>query len=65
MIAPILRLYGVPEEITTMVAAMYRTPTTKVRTCFGKTDAFDVNVELHKSSALNPLIFIIILGPVV
>ena len=61
MITPILRLYGVPEEIITMVRAMYRTPITRVRTCFGKTDAFDVNVGLHQSSALRPLIFIIIL----
>ena len=61
MIAPILRLYGVPEEIITMVAAMYRTPTTRVRTCFGKTDAFHVNVGLHQGSALSALIFIIIL----
>ena len=31
MIAPILMLYGVPEEIVTMVTAVYRTPTTRVR----------------------------------
>lgn len=61
MIAPILRLYGVSEEIITMVTAMYRTPTTRVRTCFGKTEGFEVNVGLHHGSALSPLIFIIIL----
>ena len=45
-----------------MVMALYRTPLTCVRTCFGTTEAFEVNVGLHQGSALSPLIFIIILN---
>ncbi|CAB4028267.1 RNA-directed DNA polymerase (reverse transcriptase) domain containing [Paramuricea clavata] len=61
MIPPVLRLYNVPEELINMVMALYRSPSTQVRTCFGKTKAFAVNVGLHQGSALSPLLFIIML----
>ena len=35
--------------------------TTSVRTLIGSTDGFDVNVGLHQSSALSPLLFITVM----
>ena len=61
MIPQVLRQYHVREELITMVMALYRTPRTQVRTCFGKTKTFEVKVGLHQGSALNPLLFIILL----
>ena len=61
MIPPVLRQYHVPEELITMVMALYRTPRTQVRPCFGKTKTFEVKVGLHQGSALSPLLFIILL----
>lgn len=61
MIPPLLRHYHVPEELITMVMALYRTPSTQLRTCFGKTKSFPVKVGLHQRSALSPLLFIILL----
>ena len=64
MIPPVLRQYHVPEELITMVMALYRTPRTQVRTCFGKTKTFEVKVGLHQGSALSPLLFIILLDDI-
>ena len=61
IIPPVLRLYGIPEELISMVMAMYRTPKTRIRTCFGTSDAFQVKVGLYRGSVLSPLIFIIVL----
>ena len=61
LIRPVLGQYGVPEDLIEMVMAFYKDPTTRVRTCFGTTEAFEVRVGLHQGSALSPLIFIIIL----
>ena len=44
-----------------MVMALYRTPSTQVRTCFGKTKTFEVKVGLHQGSPLSPLLFIVLL----
>ena len=61
MIPPVLRQYHVPEELITMAMALYRTPRTQVRTCFGKTKTFEVKVGLHQGTTLSPLLFIILL----
>ena len=62
MILPVLRQYHVPEELITMVMALYRTPRTQVRTCIGKTKTWsEVKVGLHQGSALSPLRCIILL----
>ena len=43
MIPPILWQYHNPENLI-MVMALYRTQSTRVRTCFGKTKTFEVKV---------------------
>ena len=61
LIPPVLRLYHVPEELINLVKTLYRTPSIQVKTCFGKTKAFEVNVGLHQGSALSLLLFIMVM----
>jgi hypothetical protein len=61
IIWPIMRSYGIPDNLISLVKAMYMDPVTKVRTTYGLTDGFNVAVGLHQGSALSPLIFIMIM----
>lgn len=61
MIPQVLRKYCVPKDLTEMAMAVYRTPSTRMRTCFGVTETFQIKVGSHQGSALSPLLFIILL----
>ena len=44
-----------------MIQDMYDGCTTSVRTLIGSTESFDVNVGLHRGSALSPVLFITVM----
>ena len=55
------RKRGVPEYLVKMVEATYKEARTRVRTKYGKTDAFYIRVGVHQGSALSPFLFITIM----
>ena len=56
-----LRKKRVPEAYIKIIQDMYEDCQTQVTTREGNTKYFDVKVGLHQGSAINPLLFIIIM----
>ena len=56
-----LRKRGVPEKMVNLVKATYDQVKTKVRTPYGDTEGFMIDVGLHQGSALSPFLFIILM----
>lgn len=59
-----LRKRGVPEKIVRLVEMLYDGAKTTVRTKYGKTDPFSIEVGLHQGSALSPFLFLIVLDTI-
>jgi hypothetical protein len=53
-----LRMRMVPEQYVALVQDTYQHHETTVRTPFGETLPFEVNVGVHQGSALSPLLFV-------
>ena len=56
-----LRKRGVPEKLVRIVKMMYEGARTTVRTKYGETEAFPVEVGLHQGSALSPFLFLVVI----
>ena len=56
-----LRYVGVDEWIVSVIRALYKDATTKVRLNGRERNAFSVRVGVHQGSVLSPLLFIIVL----
>ena len=56
-----LRKRGVPEYLVKMIKATYKGARTRVRTEYGKADAFDIRVRVHQGSALSQFLFVTIM----
>ena len=56
-----LRRKGVPEALVKMVKTTYKEATTRVRTHYGDTEEFRIDVGLHQGSALSPFLFFTIM----
>jgi len=52
---------GVEEWLVLAVMSMYTGAKTVVRTVYGNSNAFEVKVDMHQGSALNPLLFVIVM----
>jgi len=53
---------GVEEWLVSAVMSMYTGAKTVVRTVYGNSSSFEVNVGMHQGSALSPLLFVICHG---
>ena len=60
MISWALRKLEVEEWLVSAVMSMYTGAKTVVRTVYGNSKCFEVKVGVHQGSALNPLLFVII-----
>ena len=56
-----LRRKGVPEALVKTVKTTYKEATTRVRTHYGDTEEFRIDVGLHQGSALSPFLFVTIM----
>ena len=56
-----LRKKGIPEKLVRLVMATYQKAKTVVRTCYGQTEKFPIEVGLHQGSALSPFLFVTVL----
>ena len=56
-----LRKKNVPENLVRLVQATYRIAKAVVRTPYGQTDEFNIDVGLHQGSALSPFLFVVVL----
>ena len=56
-----LRKRGVPGKMVNLVKATYDQVKTKVRTPYGDTEAFMIDVGLHQGSALSPFLFVVLM----
>jgi len=56
-----MRKLGVEEWLVSAVMSMYRGAKTVVRTVYGNSSCFEVNVGMHQGSALSPLLFVIVM----
>ena len=45
VIWPIMRWYGVPEKLISIVKAIYRDPVTRIKTTYGLREGFNITVE--------------------
>jgi len=52
---------GVEEWLVSAVISRYTGAKTVVRTVFGNSNDFEVKVGMHQSSALSPLLFVIVM----
>ena len=52
---------GVEEWLVSAVMSMYTGAKTVVRTVYGNSNSFEVKVDMHQSSALSPLLFVIVM----
>jgi len=52
---------GVEEWLVSAVMYMYAGAKTVVRTVYGNSNGFEVNVGTHQGSALSPLLFVIVM----
>ena len=59
-----LRRRGVPEKLVRLVEMMYERARTAVRTKYGKTESFPIEVGLHQGSALSPFLFLVVLDTI-
>jgi len=51
----------VEEWLVSAVMSMYTGAKTVVRTVYGNSSGFEVNVGMHQDSALSPLLFVIVM----
>ena len=56
-----LRKRGVPDKIIRVIRMMYEGSETTIRTPYGNTRSFRVNVGVHQGSALSPFLFLVVL----
>ena len=56
-----MRKLGVEEWLVSAVMSMYTGAKTAVRTVYGNTSGFEVNVGMHHGSALSPVLFVIVM----
>jgi len=52
---------GVEEWLVLAVMSMFTGAKTFVRTVYGNSNGFEVKVGMHQSSALSPLLFVIVM----
>jgi len=52
---------GVEEWLVSAVISMYTGAKTVVRTVYGNSNGFEVNVGMHQGSALSPSLFVIVM----
>ena len=55
---------GVEEWLVSAVMSMFTGAKTVVRTLYGNSSSFEVKVSMHQSSALSPLLFVIVMADI-
>ena len=61
VISSAMRKLGVEEWLVSAVMSMYSGAKTVVRTVYGNSKSFEVKVGMHQTSALSPLLFVIVM----
>ena len=56
-----MRKLGVEEWLVSAVMSMYTGAKTVVRTAYGNSNGFEVQVGMHQGSALSPLLFVMVM----
>jgi len=59
-----MRKLGVEEWLVSAVMSMFTGAKTVVRTLYGNSSSFEVKVSMHQSSALSPLLFVIVMADI-
>ncbi|VDP34871.1 unnamed protein product [Heligmosomoides polygyrus] len=60
----VLRHHGVPEEIIEWVRILYSCPKSRVQAAAGTSMEFPISVGVHQSSALSPLLFVVLMDAI-
>ena len=61
VISSAMRKLGVEEWLVSAMMSVYSGAKTVVRTVYGNSKSFEVKVGMHQSSALSPLLFVIVM----
>jgi len=56
-----MRKMGVEEWLVLAVMSMYTGAKTVVRTVYGNSNCFEINVGMHQGSALSLLLFVVVM----
>jgi len=59
-----LRKKGITEKTIRVIKATYHRARTTIRSCYGRTEMFPIEIGLHQGSALSPFLFVLVLDAI-